>query len=74
MMAPKIRHGVEESGKTKIVYIDGKPIEGGKGDTIENAKYSNWHGSNIDPDSLARHNRGLKRAGFVNNAHAKGIF
>lgn len=35
---------------------------------------SNWHGTNIDPDSSARHYKSLKRAGFINNDHAKGIF
>ena len=31
-------------------------------------------GGNMDPDSVARHNATLKRAGFKNNAHAKGVF
>ena len=35
---------------------------------------TNWHGKNMDPDSVARHNRSLKRAGFKNNRQAKGIF
>ena len=35
---------------------------------------SNWNGSNLDPCSVKRHNQQLKRAGFVNNLHAKGIF
>lgn len=35
---------------------------------------TNWHGRNMDPDSVARHYRSLKRAGFKNNRHAKGIF
>ena len=35
---------------------------------------TNWTGSNINPDSLARHNASLKRMGFRDNAHAKGIF
>ena len=34
--------------------------------------HSNWTGSNMDPDSVARHNASLKRAGFRNNSHAKG--
>jgi len=28
----------------------------------------------MDPDSVARHNRSLRRAGFRDNAHAKGFF
>ena len=34
--------------------------------------HSNWTGSNLDPDSVTRHNALLKRAGFMNNSHAKG--
>ena len=30
--------------------------------------------SNMDPDSVARHNGLLRRAGFTDNAHAKGFF
>ena len=40
----------------------------------DKAKWSNWDGSNMDPDSVARHNRSLRRAGFRDNAHAKGFF
>lgn len=35
---------------------------------------SNWDGNNLDPDSVKRHTQQLHRAGFVNNAHAKGFF
>lgn len=37
-----------------------------------NRVHSNWTGTNMDPDSIARHNASLKRAGFRNNNHAKG--
>ncbi len=35
---------------------------------------SNWDGNNMDPCSVKRHNSHLKRMGFVNNLHAKGLF
>jgi len=35
---------------------------------------TNWTGSNLDPDSVSRHQHTLKRAGFKDNASAKGIF
>ena len=28
---------------------------------VDKAKYSNWHGGNMDPDAVKRHQRGLKR-------------
>jgi hypothetical protein len=44
-----------------------------RGTSVKKA-ISNWHGGNMDPDSVKRHYNGLKRAGFDNNAKAKGIF
>lgn len=35
---------------------------------------SNWDGNNLDPESVTRHRKQLKRMGFANNAHAKGFF
>jgi len=35
---------------------------------------SNWDGSNLDPCSVKTHYGQLKRMGFVNNLHAKGLF
>jgi len=35
---------------------------------------SNFDGSNLDPCSVKRHNNHLKRMGFANNLHAKGMF
>lgn len=57
-----------ESESVKIIYSDGKSENKGK------PIVTNWHGSNLDPDSVSRHNRSLKRAGFQNNRHAKGVF
>jgi hypothetical protein len=35
---------------------------------------SPYDGKNLDPESVTRHRKNLRRAGFMNNAHAKGIF
>jgi hypothetical protein len=35
---------------------------------------SPYDGKNLDPQSVTRHRQNLKRAGFINNAHAKGMF
>ena len=56
-----------QQGITKIVYGTGDDKMGTKAVT-------NWHGGNMDPDSVKRHYQGLKRAGFRNNTDAKGIF
>jgi hypothetical protein len=58
--------GQPQSGRSRIVY--------GTDKNTGSKVVTNWHGGNMDPDSVARHNNGLKRAGFQNNAHAKGIF
>jgi hypothetical protein len=58
------------------IYRDGKRVEGETA-TKRDANgriVSNWDGKNLDPESVKRHNQQLKRAGFLNNAHAKGIF
>ncbi len=82
VISPRTRSG--QSGTTKIVF--GNNSSNGNGDgsdggsssdlnkPLKNKPISNWTGSNIDPDSLARHNANLRRAGFRDNAHAKGIF
>jgi len=35
---------------------------------------SNWHGGNMDPDAVKRHQRGLKRMGFKNHNGVYGDF
>jgi hypothetical protein len=58
------------------MYKDGERLSNVNG-TFRDAKgrvVSNWDGSNLDPESLQRHKKLLNRAGFVNNAHAKGVF
>jgi hypothetical protein len=54
------------AGVTRII-LGGEAGSGKKAVT-------NWHGGNMDPDSVRRHYAGLKRAGFKNNFHAKGVF
>ncbi len=65
MVTPKQQGS--QSGVTRIVF--------GNGDNGRSSKaVSNWSGKNLDPDSVRRHYNGLKRAGFRDNSHAKGIF
>ena len=54
------------AGTTRFVY--------GKEGKREKAAFTNWDGSNLDPDSVSRHYHSLNRAGFRDNAHAKGFF
>ena len=64
------RSGVYVQGK------DGKLVEAGELNKRDgNGRVvSNWDGKNMDPCQVKRHNVSLKRAGFVNNLHAKGAF
>ena len=59
-------------------YVYNKGGEGasevGEGKIVERARVSNFDGKNLDPCQVKRHYHGLKRCGFVNNLHAKGIF
>ena len=59
----------QESRRARMVF--GK---GAKDVSRDGSAVSNWHGGNMDPDSVSRHNAGLRRAGFRDNAHAKGVF
>jgi hypothetical protein len=71
------------TGRTLFVYKDGQRYEVGAStvdgevtlrDNAGGRVHTNWDGKNLDPDSVRRHKQQLKRAGFVNNLHAKGIF
>ena len=77
MITPKPRRRQEGSnGGGAWVYKDGQRLERNQG-TLRDSNgrvVTNWDGKNLDPDSVKRHNYQLKRAGFVNNAHAKGFF
>jgi hypothetical protein len=63
-----------ESGRW--VYRNGERIEDGEATRLDkNGRVlSNFAGYNLDPCAVKRHKASLKRAGFVNNLHAKGIF
>mmetsp|Transcript_11268 Transcript_11268/g.15858 ORF Transcript_11268/g.15858 Transcript_11268/m.15858 type:complete len:135 (-) Transcript_11268:1403-1807(-) len=74
IITPKDRSRSTGSGG-RWVYKDGKAVEGGNATSqIGDRVHTNWDGSNLDPCSVKRHSASLKRAGFVNNLHAKGIF
>ena len=65
------------SGTTRWVYRDGQKLEHVAGtlrDAATGRVISPYDGKNLDPESVTRHRKSLKRAGFVNNSHAKGIF
>lgn len=61
-------------GRVRLVYKNGEGRIDGDAEARERARYSNWDGGNLDPDSVARHRHQLGRMGFRDNAHAKGIF
>jgi hypothetical protein len=64
-----------DDGTTRWVYSSGGKSADGKGTVRRTGQvHSNWDGTNLDPCSVKRHNQQLKRAGFVNNLHAKGLF
>ena len=76
MSTPKIKNNhrltlseIEEQKKN----IENTPSPGPAG-PIVTRPISNWTGNNLDPDSVKRHYMNLKRAGFKDNAHAKGMF
>jgi hypothetical protein len=63
-------------GGGRWIYKNGQRLENVDG-TVRDQNgrvMSNWDGKNLDPDSVKRHNHHLKRLGFRNNQHAKGIF
>jgi len=55
----------KQSGRTRIVF-------GAGGDKQTYKVESNWTGANMDPDQVARHYHGLKRAGFSDNRSVTG--
>jgi hypothetical protein len=60
----------------KWVYKDGQRLSAENGTLRDSGGrvVSSFDGKNLDPESVKRHQQQLKRAGFVNNAHAKGFF
>ena len=70
----------KQKGKIRLIYTKEGVVEikdGESGGQVRGANgrvVSNWDGKNLDPCSVKTHNSQLKRAGFANNLHAKGLF
>lgn len=64
--------GTGTGGRTYLVYKDGEGRVSEEAMRREKAAYSNWDGSNMDPDAVRRHQHQLSRMGFRDNTHAKG--
>lgn len=64
--------GEATGGRTYLVYKDGEGRVSEEAMRREKAAYSNWDGSNMDPDNVRRHQHQLSRMGFRDNTHAKG--
>lgn len=69
IVTPK-RAGTKGQEGRRASMVFGKNKNGARDATAT----TNWHGGNMDPDSVARHHAGLRRAGFRDNSHAKGVF
>merc|ERR1719221_573581 len=66
---------VSQSGVTRWVYKSGEKDANGEATMRKTRQViSNFDGKNLDPCSVKRHHGQLKRMGFVNNLHAKGLF
>ena len=70
------RRNENQTGSITLVFNNkeaGTSESGSESPSVMSRKaHTNWTGSNMDPDSVARHYASLKRAGFSNNSHAKG--
>lgn len=73
IITPKSR-AVAQTGETRWVYKPGGDKVHGDASARKTQVVSNFDGKNLDPCSVKRHNSHLKRMGFVNNLHAKGLF
>mmetsp|Transcript_15644 Transcript_15644/g.23439 ORF Transcript_15644/g.23439 Transcript_15644/m.23439 type:complete len:148 (-) Transcript_15644:552-995(-) len=64
------------NGTQRWVYTKDGAVEiDGEGKARLNGRViSNWDGKNLDPCSIKTHQGQLKRMGFANNLHAKGLF
>ena len=70
-----------DNGTERYIYKNGQRFQLhsiGKDATFRNNQrgyvVSPYDGKNLDPESVTKHRKNLRRAGFVNNEHAKGIF
>jgi hypothetical protein len=72
----RIKRRGEATASGRWVYKDGAPIQNVNGTWRDNKGrvVSPYDGNNLDPESVSKHFKNLRRAGFVNNAHAKGFF
>jgi hypothetical protein len=65
-----------QTGVSRWVYRSSGETDADGKATLRKSRQvlSNFDGNNLDPCSVTRHNHHLKRMGFVNNLHAKGLF
>mmetsp|Transcript_30234 Transcript_30234/g.54748 ORF Transcript_30234/g.54748 Transcript_30234/m.54748 type:complete len:170 (-) Transcript_30234:77-586(-) len=64
-----------QAGVTRWVYSSGEKAANGEATMRKTRQLvSNYNGGNLDPCSVKIHNHHLKKLGFVNNLHAKGMF
>lgn len=65
-----------QSGVTRWVYRSSgeKDANGQATKRMPQQVVSNFTGSNLDPCNVKRHSQHLKKLGFANNLHAKGLF
>jgi hypothetical protein len=70
--------GSGDGGRQRWIYRNGERLEAdlatGTLRTASGRVVSSFDGTNLDPESVSRHKKSLRRAGFVNNTHAKGLF
>jgi hypothetical protein len=72
-------HQLPPGSRQKFVYRNGERFEVDRDDKLalrdgSSRVVSSYDGKNLDPSAVSRHKKQLRRAGFVNNTHAKGIF
>ena len=74
--APSASSATNQAGVTRWVYLSsGEKDANGEATPRKKVNVvSNYNGSNLDPCSVKRHNHHLKKLGFANNLHAKGLF
>ena len=72
----KALSATNQSGVTRWVYRASGEKDADGQVTMRTSRQvvSNFTGDNLDPCCVKRHNYHLKKLGFVNNLHAKGLF
>ena len=61
---PTIRTELDDGQSGGVFVVRKGEVVSGKANSVENAPYKNWDGSNLDPDALARHERSIRRFQF----------